>query len=188
VLGLDAAGYGALVSAIGVGAVAAAIGMAGLGGRARTARLVIGSSVSFGALLTAAAFAPEFWSALTLFTLTGCTMALNGIAANTTLQLQAPDRLRGRVIGFYSFTVLGMAPFGSLQAGWVSEHFGVRTSLALGGAVCLAVATVVGWRMRRDGGGTAERRDGGTAVAGGALHPEGAPASEGPASRVSSPG
>ena len=60
-------------------------------------------------------------------------MALNGIAANTTLQIQAPDRLRGRVMGFYSFVVLGMAPFGSLQAGWVAEHFGVRAAVALGG-------------------------------------------------------
>jgi hypothetical protein len=50
-------------------------------------------------------------------------------------------------MGFYSFTVLGMGPLGALQAGWVSEHFGVRTSLALGGAVCLVVALSVGWAM-----------------------------------------
>jgi MFS family permease len=156
-LGLDAAGYGALVSTIGLGAVTGAIGMAGLGGQARSARLVIGSSVLFGLLLTASALAPSFPLALLLFTLTGCTMALNGILANTTLQLQAPDRLRGRVMGFYSFTVLGMAPFGSLQAGWVSEHFGVRTSLALGGVVCLVVALGVGTVVRRNGA-TAERR------------------------------
>jgi MFS family permease len=147
VLGLDAAGYGLLVSGIGIGAAAAALGMAGLGARARTARLAIGSAVLFGAALTAAAFAPGLWSALVLFTLTGCLMALNGIAANTMLQLQSPDHLRGRVMGFYSFTVLGMAPFGSLQAGWVSEHFGVRTALALGGVVCGLVAVGIGWGL-----------------------------------------
>ena len=149
-LGLDAAGYGALVSTVGLGAATGAIGMAGLGGHARDARLVIGSSVLFGLLLTGAALAANFPLALLLFTLTGCTMALNGILANTMLQLQVPDHLRGRVMGFYSFTVLGMTPFGSLQAGWVSEHFGVRTSLALGGLVCLIVAVGVGWGM---GGG-----------------------------------
>jgi MFS family permease len=154
-LGLDAAGYGALVSTVGLGAATGAIGMAGLGGQARRARLVIGSSVLFGLLLTGAALAPNFPLALLLFTLTGCTMALNGILANTMLQLQAPDHLRGRVMGFYSFTVLGMGPFGALQAGWVSEHYGVRTSLALGGAVCLVVALTVGWVM---GGGRAAGR------------------------------
>jgi MFS family permease len=133
--------------------------MAGIGRRARTEQLAIGSSVLFGVLLTAAAFAPEFWSALVLFTLTGCTMALNGIASNTTLQLQAPDELRGRVIGFYSFTVLGMAPLGAFQAGWVSEHFGVRTSLALGGAVCLVVSGVVAFVMRPYAGTAAARAE-----------------------------
>jgi MFS family permease len=146
-LGLDAAGYGALVSTVGIGAATGAIGMAGLGGQARRARLVIGSSVLFGVLLASAALAPNFPLALLLFTLTGCTMALNSILANTMLQLQAPDHLRGRVMGFYSFTVLGMGPLGALQAGWISEHFGVRTSLVLGGAVCLVVALSVGWLM-----------------------------------------
>jgi MFS family permease len=140
VLGLDAAGYGALVSAVGIGAAAAAIGTAAFGHRVRTARLASRSWLLFGALLGGAAFAPGFWTALALFTLTGCMMALNGILANTMLQLQAPDRLRGRVMGFYSFVVLGMAPFGSLQAGWVSEHFGVRAAFAAGGGICLAAA------------------------------------------------
>ena len=53
VLRLDARGYGALVSAIGVGAAASAFFMAALGGRARRARLVLGSGVLFGLTLTA---------------------------------------------------------------------------------------------------------------------------------------
>ena len=66
----------------------------------------------------------------------GCIMALNGIAA----EHHAPARRRptssaGRVMGFYSFVVLGLAPFGSLQAGWVAEHFGVRIAVAAAGRV-----------------------------------------------------
>ena len=152
VLHLDARGYGALVSAIGVGAAAAALFMAGLGGRTRRARLVLGSSVLFGLVLIAAALAPGFWTAIMLFTVAGCIMALNGIASNTMLQVQAPDRLRGRVMGFYAFVVLGLAPLGSLQAGWVAEHLGVRTALAGGGLVCLAVAGRVSWSMWRTRG------------------------------------
>ena len=149
VLRLDASGYGAMVSAIGVGAAGAAIFMAAIGGRQQQSRLMLASSVLFGAVLTVAAFAPEFWSAVVLFTIAGCVMALNGILANTMLQTEAPDRLRGRIMGFYSFLVLGMAPFGSLQAGWVSERVGVRASLAMGGLVCFVVALGVAWKMRR---------------------------------------
>jgi MFS family permease len=78
-------------------------------------------------------------------------MALNGIAANTMLQSEAPDQLRGRVMGFYSFMVLGLAPFGSFQVGWIAEHFGVRIAFALGGLVCLLVAAGVAWRMVKVG-------------------------------------
>ncbi len=148
-LGLDASGYGVMVASIGVGALAAAFFMAAYGGRVRQSRLVLGSSMLFGAVLLVASLAPNFWSAVVLFTVCGGTMALNGIAANTMLQTEAPDHLRGRVMGFYSFMVLGLAPFGSLQSGWLSEHFGVRVAFGLGGLVCLVVAGGVSWWMGR---------------------------------------
>jgi MFS family permease len=159
VLRVGASGYAALVAGIGIGAAAAAFFLAGFSHRVRRSRLVLGSSLLFGIVLLAASLAPEFWSALVLFTLTGCVMALNGISANTMLQSEAPDELRGRVMGFYSFVVLGLAPFGSFQAGWIAEHFGVRTAFAIGGLVCLAVAGSVAWRMAREVRVSRERRD-----------------------------
>jgi MFS family permease len=146
VLHVDAGGYGAMVSSVGLGAAVAALFMAAAGGRVPQPLLVLGSAVSFGLVLTAAALAPGFWSAASLFTLAGSLMAFSGIAANNMLQSEAPDYLRGRVMGFYAFTVLGMAPFGSFQAGWVAEHFGVRAAIGLGGTVCFVVAAIVAWR------------------------------------------
>jgi len=192
VLHLDAGGYGALVSAVGVGAAAAALGTAAFG-RRRGGGGVGRTWLLFGALLALGAFAPNFWTALVVFTLTGCTMALNSILANTQLQLQAPDELRGRVMGFYSFVVLGMAPFGSLQAGWVAEHLGVRVAFGMGGAVCLVAALVVrGERGRAKGEsggegrkakGESGRQPGSTPVDG----RSGAPVAGGRASDVAGP-
>jgi MFS family permease len=139
-----------MVSAIGIGAASGAIAMAATGARIRRGRVVVATFAIFGGILAAAGRAAGFWTALTLFTLAGCLMAVNGIMANTMLQLEAPDRLRGRVMGFYSFVVLGMAPFGALQAGWVSEHFGVRTAFALGGLACVLMAGLVGFATRRE--------------------------------------
>ena len=150
VLGLDADGYGAIVSSIGLGAVTGAIGMAAAGARVRQGRVVIVTFAVFGAVLAAGGYARGFWGALALFTVAGCLMAVNGIMANTMLQLEAPDRLRGRVMGFYSFVVLGMAPFGAFQAGWISERYGVRTAFALGGLVCVLLAALVGYATRRE--------------------------------------
>jgi predicted MFS family arabinose efflux permease len=159
-LGLDATGYGVMVAAIGIGALAAAFFMAAFGSRVRQSRLVLGSSILFGTALVAASLAPNFWAAVVLFTLCGGVMALNGIAANTMLQTEAPDELRGRVMGFYSFMVLGLAPFGSLQVGWVAEHFGVRIAFSAGGLVCLVVACGVAWWMGRAVRVRRERRAG----------------------------
>ena len=75
-------------------------------------------------------------------------MAANGILANTMLQIHAPDQLRGRVMGVYSFLVLGLAPVGSLQAGWVSEQLGVEWSIGLGGLVCAAIAAWAVWTLQ----------------------------------------
>jgi MFS family permease len=149
VLGLDADGYGAIVSAIGLGAAVGAIGMAATGSRIRRGYVVIGSFALFGVLLAGGGSVTGFWPALAVFTGAGCLMAVNGIVANTMLQLEAPDRLRGRVMGFYSFVVLGMAPFGAFQAGWVSEHYGVRVSFALGGVACVLMAAAVGYAVRK---------------------------------------
>jgi hypothetical protein len=63
-------------------------------------------------------------------------------------------------MGFYSFMVLGLAPFGSLQAGWVAEHFGVRSAFSLGGLICLIVAAGVAWWMDRAVRERRERRAG----------------------------
>lgn len=151
VLGTDAGGYGLLVSAVGIGALSGALFLAAFGGTLRKRRLALISAAGFGTALTTTAFAPNYWAALALLAVVGCSMVLQSISANTLLQQEAPDHLRGRVMGFYSFVVLGMAPFGALQIGWVSQHYGTRVAFALGGTVCVLAAVYV-WRAVIVGG------------------------------------
>lgn len=148
VLGTDAGGYGVLVSAVGVGALSGALFLAAFGGALRKRRLALLSAAGFGAALLTTAVAPNYWAAFAVLAVTGCLMVLQSISANTLLQQEAPDHLRGRVMGFYSFVVLGMAPFGALQIGWISQHFGTRWAFAIGGAACVIVAVWV-WRAVR---------------------------------------
>ena len=148
VLGAGATGYGVLMSGVGAGAAAAAIFVAAMGHRVQREGRVFIFGTLFGGVLLGASLASSFGVALLLLVFAGCAWALTSILTNTLLQTKAPDELRGRVMGFYSFMVVGMAPLGALQAGWVSEHFGVRTSLALGGGVCVAAA-LFAWRSAR---------------------------------------
>ncbi|HEU4700531.1 MAG TPA: MFS transporter [Gemmatimonadales bacterium] len=146
-LGVGAGGYGLLVSSVGVGAAIGALTLAGLGGGTPQEQLALRTALAFGVVLVLAALMPHFWIAAALLMAAGCVMAVQGITANSYLQSSAPDHLRGRVMGFYSWVSLGLAPFGTLQAGWVAERWGVRASLVVGGGVCAACALVLRWVM-----------------------------------------
>ena len=142
-------GYGAIMSAFGIGAAAGALSIAAVGHRFRREGTALGAGVSLGSALLGLGLIHHVALALTLAVLCGLSMALNAIMTNTLLQTEAPDHLRGQVMGFYSFIVVGMAPFGSLQAGWISEHAGTPAAVLLGGGVCLAAAGLTAWRMLR---------------------------------------
>src|SRR2546427_6334471 len=45
-------------------------------------------------------------------------------SANVTIQTIVPDELRGRVMGFYAFVFVGLAPLGALQVGAPAERIG----------------------------------------------------------------
>src|SRR5436309_1310659 len=79
---------------------------------------------------------------MVLLALAGCAMIVNNSITNTLLQTAAPDHLRGRIMGFYSFVFVGMAPFGAFLFGLVAEHVGVPHTLAAGGAI-VALAVVI---------------------------------------------
>ena len=110
--------------------------MAAMGHRFPRITVIRIAGLLFSVALAGMAVVRQWWLAALLLGVTGCLMLLNNVATNTQLQTAAPDQLRGRVMGFYSLMVLGMSPFGSLQAGWVSEHYGVPAALGLGAVVC----------------------------------------------------
>lgn len=136
VLGLGAGGYGLLMSSIGVGAGAGAITMAVIGQRLNRRHVIRWAALLFAVSLGLSGLHASFALALIGLALAGFGSVLAAISINTLLQTEAPDHLRGRVMGFYSFVVLGLSPFGALQAGWISEHLGVPVSFAIGATIC----------------------------------------------------
>jgi MFS family permease len=178
VLHTGAGGYGAVLSAVGVGAATGALSIAAVGHRFRREPTALLAGVVLGAALITFGLLHHLGVALGLAVVAGLAMALNSIMTNTLLQTEAPDHLRGQVMGFYSFIVVGMAPFGSLQAGWISERVGTPAAVLLGGSVCLMAAGWTAWRMLRtqrrndamtQGDGTTEGRKAETSQESGAV-------------------
>ena len=157
VLGTGATGYGGLTSAFGIGAAIGGLVVAGFGPRFRRGEVALRGGLLIGISLLLAALLPIYGVAFVLLMAGGAAAAVAAIVTNTILQTEAPDHLRGRVIGFYAFIVVGLAPFGSLQAGWIAEHLGIRATAAIGGGVCLLVALMLMSRRagQADGAGGA---------------------------------
>jgi MFS family permease len=91
----------------------------------------------FGAALIALALSRQVWLSMPLMALTGFGMMQQMAASNTILQTIVEDEKRGRVMAFYSMAFIGMAPFGSLLAGFLAARIGAPATLAYGGALCL---------------------------------------------------
>jgi MFS family permease len=144
-LHVGAAGLGFMMAATGAGAVAAALGLAALESRLPKGRVLQWTGPAFGLAVALFAVNPWFPLALVILPLTGGAMILNNAVTNTLLQTIVPDELRGRVMGVYAFTFLGMAPFGAFQAGWLAEHLGAPVAVGLGGLVCVLASLVI-WR------------------------------------------
>jgi MFS family permease len=141
-------GYGGLMSAFGVGAAGAALTLAWAGHRLPRAKVALWAGIVLGLALMFLGLARHYPTALALLAVAGLCMALSAIMTNTILQTGAPDHIRGQVVGLYSFIVIGMAPFGSLQAAWMAERFGASTAIGVGGVICFVAAATGAWRRR----------------------------------------
>jgi MFS family permease len=128
---------GLLMGAAGVGALGGALTLAvrrqveGLG------RIVALSVGTMGVMLVLFSFSRSLLLSAVFVAGIGYAMMLQMAASNTLLQTMVVDRLRGRVMSFYSLSLLGMAPFGSLAAGIVATRIGAPDTVAAGGALCL---------------------------------------------------
>ena len=71
-----------------------------------------------------------------------------GTTALATIQLEAPERLRGRAASLYFFAFLGGAPLGGLFAGWLVEVGGTQLAFYVAGLVAVLTALVSAATLR----------------------------------------
>src|SRR5258706_4083307 len=122
VLGMGAEGFGLLMTCLGVGALSAGLTVGAMGASApRQRTIVIALAVSLCGLL-GLSFTRVFWLAALIMAITGFSGTLVMAGCNTTLQLPAPDALRGRVMSLYTLLSGGGFPIGAFWVGFVSEH------------------------------------------------------------------
>jgi MFS family permease len=149
--GVGAASFGLLSAAFAGGALAGAL----IGTRRRgrpSATLLLTFAALFGALEVTVAFMPSFALAALFLIPTGAFLIGHNNVANARVQLGAPAHLRGRVMSLFMLVFMGGTPVGALVVGVISERFGPRSGLIVGGvSALLAAGTLALLRARRHG-------------------------------------
>lgn len=124
VLHMSATGYGILMSSMGAGAVLGAVVLASLSYHGpQTMFIYLGASLV--CILEMTMLLPHtFITASIVMFFIGLTQITYSATCNSTLQLTAPDHLRGRVMSLYSMLNGGVTPFGNTIAGGIAEFAG----------------------------------------------------------------
>ncbi|MFL5343482.1 MAG: MFS transporter [Hyalangium sp.] len=138
---------GFLMAASGLGAFCGA----GFLASRRTVRgfgvVIISTATLFGVGLVAFALSRHVALSLLTMVVVGFGMIVTMAASNTVLQTIVEERMRGRLMSFYSMAFMGTAPFGSLLAGLLATRIGAPTTIAIGGGACLLGAAWMRLRL-----------------------------------------
>lgn len=148
VLHEDAHGFGLLMSALGAGAVTGALALALLGSSRPSLGVLVGAAAVVSGATVALAAVRHFGLAVFVLIVIGFAQILFTASCNTTLQVTAPDGVRGRMMSFYAFVFAGVTPIGSFFVGAVSETLGVPAACALGGGLGLLFVAALTLRWR----------------------------------------
>jgi MFS family permease len=139
--------YGILSALFGAGALVGALAAASLG-RASAKVMIAGSLVFCGSELLLAPMHSPILVGVLLF-LTGAGYTAWSANSSATMQLAAPDRLRGRIIGIYFYAYNGTGPIAGLLAGWLCARGGTQLAFVVAGLAGLAGTVAAGMRLRR---------------------------------------
>jgi predicted MFS family arabinose efflux permease len=138
---------GILMASAGVGALAGALYLASRESVLGLGRVIMYATLLFGGSLVGFSRTHSLLLAAVLLALVGAGFMMQLAATNTFLQTIVEERLRGRVMSFYTMAFFGTVPIGSLIGGAVAERVGAPLTIALSGLVCLMAGAWFAWRL-----------------------------------------
>lgn len=146
-LGGGAGAYGALLGAMGLGAL--------IGGFSRhpiTARLgkrSLSTTVGlYGLAGIGVGLAPSISVAVVALLVAGAAWVWTLATLNATAQLLSPEWVRGRAMGLYTLSFVGIVPLGSILAGWLADRIGAGSAYVLLSAGAAIVGFVIAPLLR----------------------------------------
>jgi MFS family permease len=143
ILEVGSQGFGFLQTAGGAGALIGTLSVAAFSHTRRLPLQAARGATVFGFLLLLFAFSRLYPVSLAVAFVLGMVSQFYITAINTVLQLNLPERLRGRVMGVHGLT-WDLMPVGGMIAGTIAEFAGAPAAVAVG---ALFVAALGFWVM-----------------------------------------
>jgi MFS family permease len=141
--------YGFLMAAQGIGAVCGAVVLSWRSrGPAQIRQHLVAGACLMGSAIVI--FGLSRWMVLSVVAqmLVGAGMINYMASTNTLIQLFVSDELRGRVMSLYTMSLMGLAPLGSLEVGYVGQHLSPELAVVMAGTVALASALYLISRLK----------------------------------------
>jgi MFS family permease len=141
--------YSTMTIAMGAGALFGALFAASR--KHAQGALMFGTGMAFGVATCVTALAPSLGLLIALLVTVGAGQIAFLATCNSVVQLRSDPVMRGRVMAVYTIAILGSTPIGGPVVGWISEQFGPRWGLAVGGIATIAAVLVFGTAFVRAG-------------------------------------
>jgi MFS family permease len=125
---------GFLTASVGFGALGAALVLAGR--KAATRYQLFAGAMAFTVLLAGVAVSHNLYLTLACLIGVGAAGSTFGTTANTTIQIAAPDELRGRVVSLYMLLFAGSTPIGGYLMGVLASNIGTQNAIGLFAGLC----------------------------------------------------
>jgi MFS family permease len=135
--------YGWVNTATGLGAVTGAFLLVHRLSHGRRGLLLVLTNIAFPLVLIAFSFTSSLPLSLLLAYGLGLGFMMQFTTINTLLQTRVADDFRGRVMGLYTITFFGFAPFGNLLIGFLGEKWGLGIAMTLFAVCSLVLSRLV---------------------------------------------
>jgi MFS family permease len=131
--------FGYLRAAPGIGAVATALWLAFRPIRRRVGVYMFGGVAIFGLATVVFGLTQRFWVAMIALSLMGGGDMISVFIRGLLVQLETPDKIRGRVSAVNSMAIGASNELGEFESGFTAAWFGLVPAIVLGGVVTLLI-------------------------------------------------
>jgi MFS family permease len=152
-VGESGPGYGLLLVATAIGAVAGGLGLEAIGRIRPSLRLAVGATIVLALSILVFSLSGSFAVALPALVVAGMASIVSGSTSQSIVQLEAPEDQRGRFVGVYGTTSMGLRIASGLLVGGLAAALGVELGIAIPAfllaLVAIALLAVTTRRARR---------------------------------------